>query len=79
MINSKLTKNVTTGVIDRKSLGTIDPVSELGSSHPSLNSPNSCVGQRARISQGRELENQYKEVRMSFVGIDVSKDRKSVV
>ena len=73
MIKSKLTKNLTIGVIDRKYLGTIDPVSELGSSHHSLNSPNSCEGHKARILQGRELENPYEEVQMSFVGIDVSK------
>lgn len=73
MIKSELTKNITIGVIDRFYLGTIDPVSELGSSHHSLNSPNSCEGHKARISQGRDLESLYKEVRMSFVGIDVSK------
>jgi len=66
-MNSKI------GVIDRQSLGTIDPACEHGSSHRSLNSPNSCMGYKARISQGRDLESQYKEVRMSFVGIDVSK------
>lgn len=73
MINNKLIKNLTTGVIDRWYLGTVDPVSERGSSHHSLNSPNSCEGLKARISQGRDLESPYKEVRMSFVGIDVSK------
>ena len=73
MINNKLIKNLTTGVIDRWYLGTVDPVSERGSSHHSLNSPNSCEGLEARISQGRDLESPYKEVRMSFVGIDVSK------
>jgi transposase len=73
MINNKLTKNLTTGVIDRWYLGTVDPVCERGSSHHSLNSPNSCEGLKARISQGRDLESPYKEVRMSFVGIDVSK------
>jgi hypothetical protein len=73
MIKIKLTKNLTIGVIARMYLGTIDPVSELGSSHHFLNSPNSCEGYKARISQGRDLESPYKEVRMSCVGIDVSK------
>lgn len=73
MINNKLIENLTTGVIDRWYLGTVDPVSERGSSHHSLNSPNSCEGLKARISQGRDLESPYKEVQMSFVGIDVSK------
>jgi transposase len=68
-----LAKILTIGVTDRPPLGTIDPVLELGSSHHSLKSPNSCEGHRARISQGRELENTYEEVHMSFVGIDVSK------
>lgn len=69
MINN----NLTIGVIDRWYLGTIDPVCERGSSHRSLNSPNSCEGLKARISQGRDLESPYKEARMRFVGIDVSK------
>lgn len=68
-----LGKNLTTGVTDRSPLGTIDPVLEHGSSHHFLKSPNSCEGHRARISQGRDLENKYKEVQMSFIGIDVSK------
>lgn len=67
------------GVIDRSPLGTIDPVSERGSSHHSLKSPNSCVGHRARISQGRELENTHEGVQMSFVGIDVSKSQLDIV
>ena len=57
----------------RITLGTTDPAPKLGSSYHTLRSPNSCVGRRARISQGRELENTYEEVHMSFVGIDVSK------
>jgi len=70
-----LGKNLTIGVTDRSPLGTIDPVLEHGSSHHSLKSPNSCEGHRARISQGRDLENTYEEVQMSFVGIDVSKSQ----
>jgi len=68
-----LEKNLMIGVTDRLPLGTIDPVKERGSSHQSLKSPNSCVGHRARILQGRDLESIYKEGQMSFVGIDVSK------
>jgi transposase len=66
---------LTIGVTDRLPLGTIDPALEQGSSHHSLKSPNSCEGVRARISQGRDLENTYEEVQMSFVGIDVSKSQ----
>lgn len=61
------------GVTDRFCLGTRDPVGELGSSHLTPNSPDSCKGHGARISQGRDLESTYQEVIMSFVGIDVSK------
>jgi transposase len=68
-----LEKNLTIGVTDRSPLGTLEPVKELGSSHHSLNSPNSCEGHRSRISQGWDLESTYEEVQMSFVGIDVSK------
>lgn len=68
-----LGKNLIIGVTDRLPLGTIDPVKERGSSHLTLKSPDSCEGHRARISQGRDLENTYEEVQMSFVGIDVSK------
>ena len=70
-----LGKNLTIGVTDRSPLGTVDPVLELGSSHHSLKSPNSCEGHRARISQGWDLESTYEEVQMSFVGIDVSKSQ----
>ena len=66
--------NLIKGVADRSPLGTTDPVFEQGSPHLSPESPNSCEGHRARISQGRVLESTtYKEVQVSFVGIDVSK------
>src|SRR3990172_5352555 len=70
-----ISKNLTMGVTDRLPLGTIDPVKEHGSSHSTLKSPDSCKGQRARISQGRDSEDTYQEVRMNFVGIDVSKSQ----
>jgi transposase len=70
-----LAKEITIGVTDRMPLGTADPVKERGSSHLSLDSPDSCEGLKARISQGRDSENSYQEVRMNFVGIDVSKSR----
>lgn len=50
-----------TGVTDRSPLGTKDPVLKQGSSHPYLDSPNSCEGHRARILQGRASETPKEE------------------
>lgn len=63
------------GVIDRSPLGTGDPVLERGLSHPTLKSPNSCLGHRARISQGRASGIQSAGGHMNAVGIDISKER----